>query len=141
MRAPHSAFTPPEDTRRYMDNTNEQHLTIVQIETQEAVDRIDEIAAVPGVDALYLGPGDLSVALGIPGQVEDPRVLEVAERIVAACKEHGKIAGSHFVGTSMLEKIRACGMQLGLWCCGTHAAIWCRRDGSARAVGAVLKSK
>ena len=96
-----------------MDNTNEQHLTIVQIETQEAVDRIDEIAAVPGVDALYLGPGDLSVALGIPGQVEDPRILEVAERIVAACKEHGKIAGSHFVSTSMLEKIRACGMQLG----------------------------
>ena len=110
---PHSAFTPPEDIRRYMDNTNEQHLTIVQIETQEAVDRIDEIAAVPGVDALYLGPGDLSVALGIPGQVEDPRILEVAERIVAACKEHGKIAGSHFVSTSMLEKIRARGMQLG----------------------------
>ena len=110
---PHSGFTPPEDARCYMEDANEQLLTIVQIETQEAVDRIDEIAAVPGVDVLYLGPGDLSVAIGIPGQVEDPRVIEVAERIVRACEQHGKIAGSHFVNASMLEKVHACGMQLG----------------------------
>ena len=96
-----------------MEDANEQLLTIVQIETQEAVDRIDEIAAVPGVDVLYLGPGDLSVALGIPGQVEDPRVVEVAEQIVRACEQHSKIAGSHFVNASMLKKIHACGMQLG----------------------------
>lgn len=110
---PHNGFTPPKDTQRYMQDANRELLTIVQIETREAVDQIDEIAAVPGVDMLYLGPGDLSVALGVPGQVEDSRVIEVAERIVAACKRHEKIAGSHFVSTEMLKKLDACGMQLG----------------------------
>ena len=88
-------------------------MTIVQIETEAAVERLDEFAAAPGVDALYLGPGYLSVALGVPGQVDHPRVLDVAARIVAACRRHGKIAGSHFVNVEMLTELRRCGMQLG----------------------------
>ncbi len=48
-----------------------------------------------------------------PGQVGHPRVLEVVERIVAACRQHGKIAASHFVSVEMLAELRRCGMQLG----------------------------
>jgi 4-hydroxy-2-oxoheptanedioate aldolase len=110
---PHTEFAPPADTGAYMSAANEQLLTIVQIETEAAVERLDEFSAAPGVDALYLGPGDLSVALGVPGQVDHPRVLDVAARIVAACRRHGKIAGSHFVNVEMLTELRRCGMQLG----------------------------
>ncbi len=110
---PHNEFAAPEDLVEYMREANENLLTIVQIETQKAVDCLDELAAVPGVDMLYMGPGDLSIALGVPGQVEHPRILAVAERLVEACRTHGKIAGSHFVGTSMLEKLHQCGMQFG----------------------------
>ena len=94
-------------------DANEHLLTIVQIETEAAVNCLEDMAAVPGVDMLYMGPGDLSTALGVPGQVEHPRVLAVAERLVEACRKHGKIAGSHFVGTSMLEKLHQRGMQFG----------------------------
>ncbi len=110
---PHTHFAPPSDLGAYMQQVNEAMLTIVQIETLEAVEQVDEIAAMPGVDVLYLGPGDLSIALGVPGQVDHPLILEAAERIVAACRMHGKIAGSHFVSTSMLEKVYARGMQMG----------------------------
>ncbi|MFT5375309.1 MAG: 2-keto-3-deoxy-L-rhamnonate aldolase RhmA [Candidatus Latescibacterota bacterium] len=110
---PHNEFTPPKDIGAYMRAANEQLLTIVQIETEAAVERLDEFAATPGVDVLYLGPGDLSVALGVPGQVDHPRVMEVAERIVAVCRQHGKIAASHFVSVEMLGELRRRGIQLG----------------------------
>jgi 2-keto-3-deoxy-L-rhamnonate aldolase RhmA len=61
------------------------------IETKEAVDRIEEIAAVPGMDALQVGTSDLSVSLGVAGEVDHPRVKEAVGRVIAACARHGKI--------------------------------------------------
>jgi 2-keto-3-deoxy-L-rhamnonate aldolase RhmA len=61
------------------------------IETKEAVEHIDEIAAVPGLDALQVGTTDLSVSLGVPGEVDHPRVQEAVARVVAACRTNGKI--------------------------------------------------
>ena len=60
-----------------------------QIETVEALARIEELAAVPDVD-IFIGPADLAASLGVPGQTSHPRVLEAAERIVATARRHGK---------------------------------------------------
>lgn len=77
----------------YFAKANDNLLTIVQIENPQAVDRADEIAAVAGVDVLFIGPLDLSVGLGIPQQYDDPRFKEATGKVVKACRNHGKAAG------------------------------------------------
>ena len=63
------------------------------IETPEAGDEADAIAAVDGIDVLLIGTNDLSTGMGIVGQHDHPRVNKVYDQVNAACKKHGKIAG------------------------------------------------
>ena len=109
---PHVDFSPPADAGAYMDEANRALLTVLQIETLEAAEIVDELAALEGVDMLYIGPGDLSIALGHPGQVDHPEVLEVVGRMVRACREHGKLAGSHFNDTAHLAALAELGVQV-----------------------------
>jgi 2-keto-3-deoxy-L-rhamnonate aldolase RhmA len=67
---------------------NQETFLVIQIETREAVERLDELLAVPGVDAALVGPTDLSVALGVPGQMSDPVLTGAIERVLAACERH-----------------------------------------------------
>src|SRR4026208_1827825 len=67
------------------------------IETAEALKNLDDILTVPGVDAIYVGPSDLSLALGCRPRLDqtDAPVVEAQQKIVEACKKHGVIAGIH----------------------------------------------
>lgn len=67
-------------------------LVIALIETREAIEQVDAIAAVPGLDVLQVGSNDLSVSLSVPGEVEHPKVREAVEKTMAACRRHGKVA-------------------------------------------------
>ncbi|MFO0910839.1 MAG: aldolase/citrate lyase family protein [Isosphaeraceae bacterium] len=78
---------------RYVEEANEETFLVVQIEDPAALEHVDEIAAVPGVDILFLGPGDFSVLSGVPGQTTHPRVIEAIERIAAAARKAGKAWG------------------------------------------------
>lgn len=69
---------------------NRELCLMVQVETREAVERVDELCAVPGLDAVFLGPGDLSASLGVPGETGHDRVLKAAARTLRAAKAHGK---------------------------------------------------
>ncbi|RGP79810.1 hypothetical protein FLONG3_2124 [Fusarium longipes] len=73
--------------------TNDATLVIPMIETLEALELVDEIAALPGVDSLLIGTNDLTAEMGIPGDYENPRLTEAYERTLAACKKHGKWLG------------------------------------------------
>ena len=75
-----------KDAFSYMAACNERCKVIPQCETREALEQIEEIAALPGVDGIFVGPCDLSIALGIPLQFDHPMLLEACERILAACK-------------------------------------------------------
>jgi 2-dehydro-3-deoxyglucarate aldolase len=77
----------------YFSRINEDICVTVQIESQEGVRHVDAIAAVEGVDALFIGPSDLSAAYGHLGQATHPDVVNAIERIVAAGKAHGKPVG------------------------------------------------
>ena len=77
----------------YWAKANDNLLTVVQIESREAVDCIDDMAAVDGVDVLFIGPMDLSVNLGIPRQYDHKDFRDAVARIVGAAKNHGKAAG------------------------------------------------
>ena len=84
----------------YTDHANETVVTMAMIETQEALDNLEEIIGVQGLDAVFVGPSDLGQNLGYgPGtDREEPEVLEAIERILAAAREHGLAAGI-FTGT------------------------------------------
>ena len=81
----------------YAAEANDQIACIPMIETVQAVERIDEILAVPGIDAVYVGPADLSRTLGLPpaGDHDDASFVDALTTIVAACDRAGVIAGIH----------------------------------------------
>jgi 4-hydroxy-2-oxoheptanedioate aldolase len=70
-------------------------LTFAQIETAEGLANVEAIASVPGLDGLYVGPWDLSLAMGLPepGNLSDPALLEACASILAAARNHGLVAG------------------------------------------------
>lgn len=72
---------------------NAEILTVVMLESPEAVRNADAIAAVPGVDVLFIGTSDLTAELGISGQLGHPKVIEAYQAIGDACRRHGKILG------------------------------------------------
>ena len=71
---------------------NARTMVIPQIETAEGLANVERIAAVPGVDALWIGHFDLTNFMGIPGQFKHPDYLAAIDRIVKACEAHGKTA-------------------------------------------------
>ena len=77
----------------YLAAANDNLLTVVQIETRLAVDNAAAIAAVDGVDVLFVGPFDLSIGLGIRGQFDHPRLTAALETVVAGARAAGKAAG------------------------------------------------
>ena len=82
-----------------MAHANRELLLIAQIETAAGVEHADEIAAVDGIDVLWVGHNDLSISLGIPGQLTNPRYLSAIERVRDACRAHNKAMG--FMATSI----------------------------------------
>ena len=72
---------------------NDATLLIVMLETEKAVENADEIAAIDGIDALLFGTNDLTIEMGIPGQIGDARVARHYETAAAACAKHGKFLG------------------------------------------------
>ena len=77
----------------YLAGANRESFLVVQIEEPEVIPYIDEIAALPGVDILFVGPGDLTLGLGKFGEIGAPDIVAVVAEVAAACARHGKIAG------------------------------------------------
>ena len=78
---------------RYADSADENVTVIAIIEEARAVGQIDEIAATPDVDALFIGTSDLSFSLGLRGEQNDPKLKEAIGKVVAAGRRHGKAVG------------------------------------------------
>ncbi len=72
--------------KEYVETANERTVVVVQAEHIRAVDNIDAIVKVPGIDAVLLGPYDLSASLGKMGQIDDPVVTAAIDRVTAACQ-------------------------------------------------------
>jgi 2-keto-3-deoxy-L-rhamnonate aldolase RhmA len=110
---------------------NEETLVAVMIESPQGVANCEEIAAVPGVDALLIGTNDLCFEMGIPGQFNDARVGDAYRKVIAACRKHGKFPGMGGMYTpELLERHIAMGVQLIL--CGSDFSLL-MQAGAARA--------
>lgn len=77
----------------YLHRANDDTAVILQIEHVDAVANVDKIATVPGIDALFIGPYDLSSSLGTPGDVSSPKVTDAIRQVAEACRENGLAAG------------------------------------------------
>ena len=77
----------------YTTHANRETFLVVQIETPQALENAAAIAAVPGVDVLFIGPGDLSLRLGCTAAVNDPVMLDAQKKVAAVAKQHGKAWG------------------------------------------------
>jgi len=88
---------------------NDRILGVFQVESPVAVEAADEMAAIDGVDVLFVGPADLSHSMGIPGAFDDPAFLAALDRVVAAARTHGKGAGILLRDASEVPAYRARG--------------------------------
>jgi len=80
----------------YFTRANDEIACIPMVETRQALDALDDILAVPGVDAVYVGPADLSLSLGLPPRLDNGGAFEEARlRIAQACARRGIVAGIH----------------------------------------------
>lgn len=77
-----------------IDHMNEQVMVVLQIETRLAVDRREELLSVPGVDAVLVGPVDLSISLGVPGEFQHPKMVDAMQKIYDSCVRHGVVPGT-----------------------------------------------
>jgi 2-dehydro-3-deoxyglucarate aldolase/4-hydroxy-2-oxoheptanedioate aldolase len=81
------------DPSEFMAFSNQNTTLICQIESREGLDNLDEIAATPGVDVLWIGHFDLTQSLGIPGQFHNQLFLDAAKRVIETARKHGLGAG------------------------------------------------
>lgn len=87
-------------------SANDETFVCVQIEHIEAVRNIDEILRVTGIDAVIIGPYDLSASLGLTAQFDHPEMVAAVDAIGDACKRHGVIAGIHVVQPDVADAVR-----------------------------------
>jgi 2-keto-3-deoxy-L-rhamnonate aldolase RhmA len=95
-----------------MKSADARNLAIAQIETERALDAVDEIAAIKGIDVLWVGHFDLTNFLGIPGEFDNPMYAAALQRIVAAARRHKKGLGFMPASAALAKQYRALGFNV-----------------------------
>lgn len=95
----YAAVTIPQAIEHY----NQETIVVLQIETQLAVDRCDDLLDVPGVDVVMIGPADLSINLGVPGEFTHPKFVAAYEKVRDACLKRGIAPGTHNRSVEMMQ--------------------------------------
>ena len=103
LRGPHTDYF-PGDPRKMIAHLNEQTMLIPLVESRQAIDNLDDILAVGGVDCVMIGPDDLSQDLGIPAEMQNPKLLEAYEEIFGICRARGVPYGLSAQSSEMAEK-------------------------------------
>ncbi len=93
-------------------HVNANVLVVLQIETRTALERIDELLAVPNIDAVLIGPGDLSISLGIPGEFDHPQFVAAVETIRDRCDRAGIAPGMHMRSLELGKRWTGRGLRL-----------------------------
>lgn len=82
------------DFNEYLTQANEQRFVILQIEDPEPLEELEAIAALPGYDMLFFGPGDFSQGIGSPGEWNHPKLIDTRQKVAEMANKHGKFAGT-----------------------------------------------
>jgi 2-keto-3-deoxy-L-rhamnonate aldolase RhmA len=106
-----------------MSYMNQETLVVLQIETVRALEARNELLSVPGIDAVLIGPMDLSISFGMPGDFDNPKMIAAMEAIRDSCLEHGIAPGTHSRGLPMAKYWRDNGMKL-IGCNSEIGMLW-----------------
>lgn len=107
----------------YFRAVNDETLLIAQMESGVAIENVEAITAVPGIDVAMMGTQDLSLDLGYPGQGNHPEMRAAVQKVVDACKKNGKASGNHIPGIDDLRYWIGQGMQMITWSYETNMII------------------
>jgi len=107
----HTNYNPPPLTE-YIKSANAQTIVLVQLETREAIRNARKIASVDGVDGLMIGPNDLAMDMGAPGQFETAEMDDAITSVIAAAREAGKSSGIIASSVPFLHKCMQKGMNV-----------------------------
>jgi len=119
----------------YLAQANRERFIGIQIEDPEPLDDLDAICAVEGIDMIFFGPGDFSHAIGAPGRMDHPLVVETRRRVAECARKHGKIAAMP-ASLDNIESLKT----LGYNCFNVGADVLCLTDYCTRiATGLGLK--
>jgi len=110
-----------QGARAEMESANNETLVVLQVETRECLEAIFDIAAVPGVDAFMIGPFDLSISMGIPGEFDNPVFWSAVDRVVEASNGAGVAPGVHMLQPAQVKKARERGCRFLV--CGSDSAV------------------
>ncbi len=92
-----------EGTKAYLERRNADSVIIIGIESQAAIDNLEKILEVDGIDAIFIGPNDLSITLGIPDDYTNPKYIEAHQYIIETANKHGLPAGGHMFRQDLVE--------------------------------------
>ena len=95
---------PSEATKEYLENRNRDNVCIIGIESVPAVENLDNILNVNGIDAIFVGPNDLSISLGVPDQYDHPEYEGALRQILTTCKAHGVPTLIHHQTIALTQK-------------------------------------
>lgn len=96
QKALQNPLTLEEELKKYLENYNRDKLCIINIESIPAVENLDNLLKVPGLDGVFIGPHDLSVNMGLPEMYDHPDFEHEVETIIRKCREHNIAVGIHF---------------------------------------------
>jgi 2-keto-3-deoxy-L-rhamnonate aldolase RhmA len=115
-----------------MARANQETVVVVQVESTEAVEDLHNTVLIPGVDATMVGPNDLSISMGIPGEFDNPKFLSTLQRIADSCQGSPVAAGIHFGDVSRLAKCREWGYRFIVYSTDMALMLNSLREGLAR---------
>lgn len=101
----------PHSFTEIIEHQNRNTLAVVQFETKTAMERADELLSVKGMDIAMVGPADLSISLGIPGELDHPLLISTVERLIENCNRHNVVPGIQTRGVAMAKAWTQRGMR------------------------------
>jgi 2-keto-3-deoxy-L-rhamnonate aldolase RhmA len=87
---------PSEESKKYIEKLNEDNIVVIMIESKAGVENLDRILEIPGIDAILIGPNDLSISYGVPEMYENPIFINAAQTVMEKCQKAGVGFGIHF---------------------------------------------
>lgn len=102
----------PATIPQMIEHLNANTMVVLQIETALAVERREELISIPGIDAVMIGPVDLSISLGVPGDFQNPKMIEAMEAVRDTCRQHNVAPGCQVRNLALAKFWRDRGMQL-----------------------------
>ncbi len=96
---------PSEKTKAYIAQKCANTLFCPMIESPRSVENLDAICSIPGIDAVFVGPNDLTVSMGVPDERDHPEFIDIMQRIVDIAESHGVAAGAHFSNLAHAQRL------------------------------------